>query len=97
MLGFAERSGKLLTGTFSVEEGIRYKRAKLVMAAADMNPKRVEILSLWCKDMGIPFQAMGTKEEYGQLLKKRPLGLMALTDEQMARGIIKAVSADRGD
>ena len=97
IIGFAEKSGKLLTGTYSVEEGIRRKKAKLVLVAADLNPKRIEILKHWCNDMGIPIQTVGTKDEYGILLKKRPLGLMAFTDEQMARGIIQAVNADRGD
>jgi len=88
LIGFAAKSGKLLLGTYSVEQGIRQKRARLVIAAENINPKRLEILHLWCMDMDIDFLATGLKEEYGQLLRKPPLGLLALTDEHMASGII---------
>ena len=88
MIGFAAKSGKLLLGTYSVEQGLRQKKAKLVLAAENINPKRLEILRMWCSDMDIAFLVTGLKEEYGQLLRKPPLGLLALTDEHMASGII---------
>ena len=97
LIGFAERSGKLLTGSYPVEESIRHKKAKLILVATDVNPKRLEILKFWCNDMGVPLQNIGTKDEYGKLLKKRAVGLLALTDASMAKGIIQAVSAGRGD
>ena len=96
MIGFASKSGKLLAGSYSVEQGIRLKRAKLVIAATDTNPKRIEILRYWCNDMEIPFLAMGLKDEYGVLLRKPPLGLLAVTDGQMASGMIQAAKADGG-
>ena len=95
MIGFAAKSGKLLLGSYSVEEGIRRKRAKLVLAAEDINPKRSGILRKWCQDMGIPYLAAGIKADYGALLRKPPLGLLALTDGHMADGIINAVNCGR--
>lgn len=97
LIGFAAKSGKLLLGTYSVEEGIRRQRAKLVLAATDTNPKRMEILKLWCRDMEIPFLSVGMKEDYGVLLRKKPLGLLALTEEQMALGVMEAAKANGGD
>ena len=96
LIGFAAKSGKLLLGTYSVEEGIKHRRAKLVLAAEDVNPKRLDILEKWCRDMEIPFLAAGIKQDYGALLKKPPLGLLALTDENMASGIIKAADTNGG-
>ena len=90
IIGFAARSGKLLLGTYAVERGIRQRNAKIVLAAADVNPKRLRVLKYWCTDMGIPLLVTGKKEDYGVLLKKPPLGLLALTDEGMAEGILKA-------
>ena len=97
LIGFAAKSGKLLLGTFSVEQGIRQGCAKLVLAAKDGNPKRLRILKLWCSDMHIPFLDMGTKEDYGALLRKPPLGLLALTDEHMVSGIMDAANTNGGD
>ena len=96
LIGFAVKSGKLLQGTYSVEQGIRQKRAKLVLAAGDSNPKRAEILRKWCGDMEIPFLVIGSKEEYGALLRKPPVGLLALTDEHMVSGILNAAKIDGG-
>jgi len=96
LIGFAAKSGKLLLGSYSVEQGIRQKRAKLVLAACDTNPKRREILRKWCCDMEIPFLVAGMKEEYGALLRKPPLGLLALTDEHMVSGILIAAKNDGG-
>ena len=92
MIGFAEKSGKLLQGTHAVEDVIRRRRAQLVLAAADLNPKRLKILKQWCESSGIPMLTCGEKEEYGRLLRKRPLGLLAITDLEMARGVINSVS-----
>ena len=97
IIGFAARSGKLLLGKYSVEQGIKSKKAKIVLASEDMSAKRREVLRLWCTDMDIPFLTLGSKEEYGALLKKPPLGLMALTDANMVLGIIAAAKTNGGD
>jgi len=96
LIGFATKSRKLLLGTNSVEQGIRQKKAKLVLAAGDINPKRLAILRKWCADMEIPFLVIGRKEEYGALLRKPPVGLLALTDEHMVSGILNAAKIDGG-
>ena len=96
MIGFAARSRTLLLGTYAVEQSIRQRRAKLILAAEDSNEKRLEILRLWCSDMDIPFLAVGTKEEYGVLLHRAPTGLLALTDAHMVSGILQAVEANGG-
>jgi ribosomal protein L7Ae-like RNA K-turn-binding protein len=96
LIGFAAKSGKLLLGAYSVEQGISQKKAKLVLTASDMNPKRIEKLSMWCRDMEIPILCIGTKTDYGALLRKPPLGLLALTDEHMVSGVINAAETNRG-
>jgi len=96
LIGFAAKSGRLLLGNHAVEQGIKRKQAKLVLAASDMNPKRRDILRLWCQDMEIPFLATGTKEGYGAMLQRPPLGLLALTDKHMAQGIIDAAKTNGG-
>ena len=96
IIGFAAKSGKLLLGAYAVEQGIRHRRAKIVLTAEDINPKRLSVLKYWCSDMGIPLMSVGKKEDYGALLKKPPLGLLALTDEHMALGILKARAKNGG-
>lgn len=96
LIGFAAKGGKLLLGDYSVEQGIRLKRAKLVIAAADISPKRLNILKMWCRDMEIPFLAVGLKDDYGAALRKPPLGVLALTDENMIAGIMDAVKINGG-
>ena len=97
LIGFAAKSGRLLLGSSAVENGIRIKKAKLVVAATDINPKKQEILSFWCKDLDILFLSLGTKEEYGRMLRKKPIGLLAITDEKLAAGIWQAATTNGGD
>ncbi|MDR1193664.1 MAG: ribosomal L7Ae/L30e/S12e/Gadd45 family protein [Peptococcaceae bacterium] len=97
LIGFAAKSGQLLLGAYAIEDSIKRKTARLVMAAEDISLKRKEILALWCEDQGIPFLVWGTKEEYGRLLRKKPVGLLALRDGQLAAGILGAAKADGGD
>ena len=97
LIGFAAKSGKLIIGTNAVEQSIIKKKAALVLVAQDMNPKRVEKLRLWCLDEDIPMLSMGMKDEYGQLLRKPPLGLLALTDKHMVSGIMKTAKTNGGD
>lgn len=97
LIGFAVKSGKLLLGEYSVESGIKTSKAKLVILAEDVSLRRRNILQLWCQDRNIAFLVMGTKEEFGKLLSKKPLGLMAITDSQMAKAICKAADPCGGD
>ncbi len=97
LLGFAVKSGKLLLGEYSVESGIKTKKAKLVILAEDVSLRRRNILQLWCADRNIAFLVMGTKEEFGKLLCKKPLGLLAVTDGQMAKAICEAAVPGGGD
>lgn len=97
LLGFAAKSNQLLLGEYSVENGIKTKKAKLVILAADVSLRRRDILRFWCGDMEIPFLNIGTKEEFGELLRKKPLGLLAVTDTQLAKAICKVAESSGGD
>ena len=97
LIGFAAKSRTLLLGEFSVENGIKSKKAKVIIMAEDVNLRRREILKHWCQDMEIPFLALGTKEEFGKLLNKKPLGLLAITDAKLAEAICQAAESYGGD
>jgi len=97
LLGFATKSGKLLLGEYSVESGIKTKKAKLVILAEDVSLRRRNILEFWCRDKEISFLVMGSKEEFGKLLNKKPLGLLAITDSQMAKALCQAAESCGGD
>lgn len=97
LLGFAAKSNKLLLGEYSVENGIKTRKAKVVILAEDVSLRRREKLQYWCQDMEIPFLTLGYKEEYGKLLRKKPLGLLAVTDAQMAKAICQAAQSYGGD
>jgi len=97
LIGFAAKSNKLLLGSYSVEYGIKTKKAKVVILAEDVSLRRREKLLYWCQDMGIPFLTMGNKEEYGKLLRKKPVSILAVTDEKMAEAICLAAESCGGD
>ncbi len=62
----ARTTGKIKKGTNEVTKQIERGNAKLVVAAKDVNPPEVVMhLPLLCKEKGIPFVEVPSKEELG--------------------------------
>ncbi len=88
-LGFAKKSRQLFTGEKAVETSIKTNKAKLVLIATDFPEKRKYFCIKFCEEQKIPYGILGTKEEYGQILKISPRGLLAITDIRMAEEMQK--------
>lgn len=58
------------------------------MLAADAAPRTVREFELLAARYGIPVVRHGTREELGKLLGKPPRSVVAITSEQLARGIL---------
>ncbi|HHZ17021.1 MAG TPA: L7Ae/L30e/S12e/Gadd45 family ribosomal protein [Peptococcaceae bacterium] len=96
-LGFAQKSGQLLTGEKAVNTGIKTGKAKLVLIATDLPEKRRLFCMRFCEERKIPFGVLGTKEEYGQILGVSPRTLLAVTEEKLAEEIRKSAKLQKDD
>jgi ribosomal protein L7Ae-like RNA K-turn-binding protein len=88
MLGFARRSRHLILGELALEQGIKSRRAQLVILAEDVAPRKKEALEQWCRSAGIPFLILGTRETYARIFNIQPQGFIGVTDLQMAQAIL---------
>ena len=62
----ARKTGKIEKGTNEVTKAIERGTAKLVVYAADVEPKEiVQHLPILCKEKGIPFAEVDKKEKLG--------------------------------
>ena len=87
LLGFAQRSGKLVSGDDLVLAYVKKGRAKLVIAAQDAawNTKK-EFYHIITKT-SVPWYPWGEKAAIGWAIGKSPRALVALTDEGFAAAL----------
>jgi large subunit ribosomal protein L7Ae len=62
----ARKTGKIEKGTNEVTKAIERGTAKLVVAAADVDPKEItKHLAILCKEKGVKFGEVDSKEKLG--------------------------------
>jgi large subunit ribosomal protein L7Ae len=90
----AKASGKLRKGTNEVTKSIEKQEAKLVIAAKDVTPPEITMhLPLLCKEKGIPFAEVPSKEELGAAAGiQKPTAAVAIVQEGEAKKIIKEIA-----
>ncbi len=95
LLGFARKSGKLLSGESAVKFGIKTKAVKLLLLAVDMPEKRKFHWINWCKDEEIPYLFIGNKAEYARILGMSARSVVAIKDEKMAAALLEILNFDK--
>jgi len=95
MLGLCRRAGKVLSGGTAVEKSILRNEVKALVLARDAAPRSKEKYIRLADEKSIPIFFYASRDELGKLLGKPPRAVVAITDEQLARGIAGAM--ERGD
>ena len=90
----AAKTGKIKKGTNEVTKAIERGTAKLVLAAADVNPVEVILhLEPLCNEKGTPFVKVPSREELGAAAGLGiPTSSVAVVDAGESTGIIKELS-----
>jgi ribosomal protein L7Ae-like RNA K-turn-binding protein len=90
LLGLARRARKIAVGHDAVQAALGRRQATLLIFATDFSPGTQEH---WTeKYPGVAQIRMGTKAEWGEVWDKKEVGVMALTDQNMAQGILKKMN-----
>lgn len=89
LLGFAKKSGKVISGETTIEERIKRNIFTFLFIASDMPDKRKKYWEKKCKEKNIKCYVIGTKEEYGAILGISPRNLLTVNDKQMAQAILE--------
>ena len=89
LLGLARRARKLAIGHDAVQAALDRRQAALLIFATDFSSSTQ---THWAeKYSGVPQIRRGVKNEWGEFWNKKEVGVMAVTDKNMAQGILKKI------
>ena len=87
LLGLARRARKIAIGHEAVQAALDRRQAALLIFATDFS---ASTQTHWAeKYPGVPQIRKGMKEEWGEFWARKEVGVMALTDQNMAQGVLK--------
>ncbi len=95
LIGLARRAGHVASGDAAVRGVIQRGGARLVVISEDAAERTREAFGRLARDAGIPLVFYGTRESLGGILGKPIRSVVAITDENFAQGIVKAM--ERGE
>jgi len=95
MVGLAMRAGKVLSGEFSVEKGIRSHQAYLVIVSNQASENTKKNFSDMCSYYKVPIFYYGSKEELGMAIGKPFRASIALTDSGFANAVMKQINMSK--
>lgn len=91
LIGLARRAGKLISGSYAVEEAIKSGKAKLVIISQEASPNTLKKFSDMCGYRDIDIIRVGSKEELGKCIGKDDRTLVAVTDTGFKGMILDAL------
>ena len=95
LLGLARRAGKLEAGFDAAVSAARAKKARLLIAAADVSEKTVKNLKYEGDRVGIPtVRGNAGMEETGRACNVRA-GVLAVTDQGFAAALLKELEREK--
>lgn len=92
LLGFAQKGKNLAAGEANVEAYLKKGRVCLLLIAEDQSVKNQQKWQFLAENEEIEAVIFGTKEELGHAIGLSPRGIVGITDEQMAKAILKKIT-----
>jgi ribosomal protein L7Ae-like RNA K-turn-binding protein len=89
LLGLARRAGKLILGADGVETAIRQGKIRAVVVAEDASNATASTVKDLAQKHSVPFLVVYSKDQLGELMGRRELAVMGITDRSFADGITK--------
>lgn len=88
-LGLAAKAGKIVSGEFATEKGVKSGQIFLVLTAQDASENTKKKFNDMCTYYEVPLYNVGTKEELGNAIGKDYRASLGVTDENFALAMIK--------
>ncbi|NLW24737.1 MAG: L7Ae/L30e/S12e/Gadd45 family protein [Clostridia bacterium] len=89
LLGFAQKSGKVVSGDAQVKAVMKKGQVQLLILAEDLSEKRKKYWSYFAKEEGIPSLILGKKQELGLAIGLSPRSVVGITDAMMVKALLK--------
>lgn len=88
MLGFAQKAGKISSGTLAATIAVEKSKAKLVIIATDISENSIDKIREKCKFKKIPMIRFGTKDTLGHYIGKELRAVISINDQNFAKSIL---------
>ncbi len=89
LLSLAARGRNLVSGEYSVENAVKAGKAFLVVVGTDASNNTKKMFTNMCDFYEVPLFQFGTRETLGHAIGKEFRASLAVTDEGLAKAIIK--------
>lgn len=89
MLGFAMKSGNIITGDDTCEMFIKKRRVKLLVVAADASENTKDKFRFLAKQSNLRLFEISTKEELSQAIGKYNRAVIGVTNKKFADSLIQ--------
>jgi ribosomal protein L7Ae-like RNA K-turn-binding protein len=92
LIGFAQKAGKISSGTMAAKTSLLRKRARVLVMSNDISEKTRDSLVGTCDKQNIPWVILGNKTELGICVGKAYRVALTVNDENMAQAIVSALT-----
>ena len=89
MVGIATKAGKVASGEFMTENAVKSGIASLVIVAEDASENTKKKFQNMCEFYETPIRVYGIKDDLGHAMGKEFRASLAITDEGLAKAILK--------
>jgi len=97
MIGFAQKAGKVSSGSLAVKTSLLRRKAYLLVMSNDISEKTKESLISSCVKLKIPWTILGNKYELGTCVGKAYRVAIAINDRGLAETIMNLVKSTGED
>ena len=94
LLGICTKAGAVASGAFAAEKAIKDGKAFLVIVANEASEGTKSDYEKLCNGYKTELRIFGTKEELGKAVGKEERTVVAITDEGLARSLLKMMTLE---
>lgn len=94
-LGFARRTGNVISGTQSCINQISHHRVKLILVASDASQNTMEKFRQICERNNVNFEIFSTMDELSRMTGMPGRGVFGITDSGFAETIMKEIQNEK--
>ena len=92
LLGIAQKAGKIISGTFSVNQAINKNKVKMLLIAKDASEETKKEWQKIAENKKIPIKMILDKETLGNAIGKEYRMIAALSDDGFCKKISEMIS-----
>lgn len=92
LIGLSMKAGKIASGEFATEKAVKTMKACLVIVSIEASENTKKQFRNMCSYYQVPYAEYGGKEELGRAIGKEFRASLAVTDENLAKALIKLLN-----